>query len=76
VVVIILYKCCGWIDQSYALAWAGQTEIAETLSKVIAAEIVAVVVVALLKSLTENLSKNNQWPDKKPKENIETGRDI
>ena len=38
--------------------------IAEQLSQVAITEIIGVVLVYALKSLVENLSKNNQWPDK------------
>lgn len=49
---------------SYILAYIGRTEIAETLSKTVVTEIVAVTTVYALKALFENLSKNNTWPDK------------
>jgi hypothetical protein len=49
---------------SYALALIGRVQIAETLSKTVAVEIVAVVLGYYLKAGAENLSKNNQWPDK------------
>ncbi|WP_027399234.1 hypothetical protein [Anaerovorax odorimutans] len=64
IVVGLLYKSTGWIDQSYALAWAGKTEIAESLSKIVVTDIIAVFIVAGTKALFENLSKNNNWPDK------------
>lgn len=53
-----------WIYLSYALAYLGRAEIAETLSKTIVVEILGVVLVYSLKALLENLSKNNAWPDK------------
>lgn len=43
---------------TYVLAWYGKTEIAETLSKTIAASIIAVVVGYLTKSVIENISKH------------------
>lgn len=43
---------------TYVLAWYGKTEIAETLSKTIAASIIAVVVGYLAKSVIENISKH------------------
>lgn len=43
---------------SYVLAWFGKVDIAETLSKTIAASIIAVVVGYLAKSVIENISKN------------------
>ncbi len=78
VVLWILYKSIGWIDQSYALAWAGKEEIAETLSNTVVVELLGVTLLYCLKSVFENLSKNNQWPDKGTKsiaenENSEKG---
>ena len=49
---------------SYALALFNRVQIAETLSKTVAVEIVAVVLGYYLKAGAENMSKNNQWPDK------------
>lgn len=43
---------------TYILAWFGKTDIAETLSKTIAASIIAVVVGYLAKSVIENISKH------------------
>ena len=60
----ILYKSIGWIDQSYALAWAGKEDIAETLSKTVVTEVVGVFLLYCVKAIFEQLSKNNQWPDK------------
>lgn len=55
-----------WIWCSYALAAAGRDQIAETLSSHAVVEIVGVVLAYAGKSLVENLSKNNSWPDRKP----------
>ncbi len=54
---------CGWVWCSYFLAYLGRAEIAQSLSQVALTEIVAVVLAYALKSLTENLSKHNNWPD-------------
>lgn len=43
---------------SYALAWFGKFEIAETLSKTIASSIIAVAIGYFAKSTLENISKN------------------
>lgn len=43
---------------TYVLAWYGKTDVAETLSKTIAASIIAVVVGYLAKSVIENISKH------------------
>lgn len=64
----ILWFCvvngCGWVWCSYLLAYLGRIEIAQDLSKVALTEIVAVVAAYTGKSLMENLSKHNNWPDK------------
>ena len=74
----VVWFCLGngvaWVWCSYILAYLGRAEIAESLSKVALTEIVAVVLTYALKSLFENLSKNNSWPDKqKP---VNTDRDA
>lgn len=65
---LVVWFCLGngvaWVWCSYILAYLGRGEIAESLSKVAITEIVGVVLVYCLKSLAENLSRNNQWPDK------------
>lgn len=64
----VVWLCLGngvaWVWCSYLLAWCGRAEIAESLSKVAITEIIGVVLIYCLKSLFENLSKNNAWPDK------------
>lgn len=60
---LLLNGTC-WIYLSYYLAYIGSEEIAETLSKTVVIEILGVMLVYALKSLFENLSKNNDWPDK------------
>lgn len=55
---------CAWVWCSYLLAYLGRAEIAQGLSQVALTEIVAVVLSYALKSLAENLSKHNNWPDK------------
>jgi hypothetical protein len=68
VVWVCLFNGIAWVWCSYILAWFGRAEIAETLSQVALAEIIGVVLVYALKSGVENLSKNNNWPDKGQKE--------
>ena len=53
-----------WVWCSYLLAYLGREQIAESLSQVAITEIIGVVLVYGLKSLFENISKNNNWPDK------------
>ena len=64
VVWFCLCNGCAWEWCSYLLANLGRTEIAESLSQVALTEIVAVVLAYAIKSVVENLSKNNNWPDK------------
>lgn len=54
----------AWVWSSYLLAYLGRVEIAQDLSRVALVEIIGVVLIYNLKSLFENLSKNNVWPDK------------
>ncbi len=54
----------AWVWCSYILAALDKPQIAESLSQVALAEIIAPVVVYAFKSVVENLSKNNHWPDK------------
>ena len=64
-----------WVWCSYILAYLGRTDIAESLSKVALTDIVAVVLIYCLKSLFENMSKWNSWPDK-TQNKINHDRDI
>lgn len=54
----------AWVWCSYILAALDKPQIAEELSKVALVEIIAPVIVYALKSVVENLSKNNRWPDR------------
>lgn len=65
VVWACLFNGFAWVWCSYLLAYLGRAEIAESLSKVAITEIIGVVLVYSVKSLAENISKNNDWPDKK-----------
>ena len=64
----LLLNGTAWIWCSYFLAYTGREEIAETLSKTVVVEIIGVIAVYSLKALFENISKNNNWPDKTKKE--------
>lgn len=64
IVAWLLFNGTVWIYLSYALAYLGRGQIAETLSKTVVAEVLGVTLVYAVKALVENLSKNNQWPDK------------
>ena len=54
----------AWVWCSYILAFLDKVQIAESLSQVAVTEIIGVVLVYCAKSAIENLSKNNNWPDK------------
>jgi len=73
-VIFLMIQSTIWIYLSYYLAFLGMKEIAETLSKTIVIEIIGVIAVYSCKSLFENLSKNNNWPDKKVS-NIEINKE-
>lgn len=64
IVWICLINGFAWVWCSYLLAYLGREQIAENLSQVAVTEIVGVVLAYAIKSLLENLSKNNSWPDK------------
>lgn len=64
VVWISLVNGFAWVWCSYILAALDKTQIAESLSQVAVTEIIGVVLAYALKSVLENLSKNNTWPDK------------
>lgn len=63
-IFILVYIGAIMSGFSYYLAYVEKEQIAESLSKAALVELVAPAVVMLLKSLIENLSKNNVWPDK------------
>lgn len=64
VVVFCLLNGVAWVWCSYILAFMGMPAIAESLSKVAITEIVGVTLVYAVKSLIENISRHNNWPDK------------
>ena len=64
IVWLCLCNGCAWVWCSYLLAYLGRTEIAQDLSKVALTEIIAVILAYAIKSILENLSKHNNWPDK------------
>ena len=63
-VTICLINGILWVWCSYILAFLGKTQIAEELSKIAITEIIGVMFVYCVKSLFENLAKNNDWLDK------------
>lgn len=64
IVLWLLSNGTGWVWCSYYLAYIGATEIAETLSRYVAVEILGTLATYSIKAGVENLSKNNTWPDK------------
>ena len=64
---VCLLNGVAWVWCSYLLAYLGRNEIAESLSKVAITEIIGVVLVYSVKSLAENLSRHNNWPDRSEK---------
>lgn len=64
----VLWVCVlngfAWVWCSYILAALDKPQIAEELSKVALVEIIVPVSVYAFKSVVENLSKNNHWPDR------------
>jgi hypothetical protein len=62
-VTIITANAVIWIWCSYILAAFDKTQIAEDLSKTALITIIGTVVPYLCKSVFENLSKYNNWPD-------------
>lgn len=64
VIWVCLANGIAWVWFSYYLAFKEKTQIAESLSQVAVTEIIGVVLAYCIKSVVENLSKNNHWPDK------------
>lgn len=64
IVWVCLLNGIAWVWCSYILACLDKVQIAESLSQVAVTEIIGVVLAYCIKSLVENLSKNNNWPDK------------
>ena len=67
IVTLLLINGIIWTYLSYYLAYLGRDQIAETLSTTVLVQVLGVVIVYSAKALFENLSKNNNWPDKKAK---------
>lgn len=73
VIWVCLVNGIAWVWTSYYLAFQEKTQIAEGLSQVAVTEIIGVVLAYCIKSAVENLSKNNNWPDKGPVQDDEGG---
>ena len=57
---LCLCNGCAWV-------WCSCEQIAEQLSGKAVTEIIAVILAYAIKSLVENLSKHNNWPDRSGK---------
>lgn len=64
VIWVCLLNGIAWVWCSYLLAYLDKPQIAEALSQVAVTEIIGVVLAYAIKSMVENLSKNNSWPDR------------
>lgn len=64
IVWVCLVNGFVWVWCSYILAYLDKPQIAESLSQVAVTEIIGVTLAYAIKSVVENLSKNNHWPDK------------
>lgn len=73
VIWVCLVNGIAWVWMSYYLAFQEKTQIAEGLSQVAVTEIIGVVLAYCIKSAVENLSKNNNWPDKGPTQDSDEG---
>ena len=56
-----------WVYLTYILACLGGLEIAESLSKIIVTEIIAVLLLYIVSKTVENVFKYNDFGKKKPK---------
>ena len=65
---LCLFNAGAGVWCSYLLPYLGREQIAEQLSGKAVTEIIAVILAYAIKSLVENLSKNNNWPDKARKD--------
>lgn len=72
VIWVCLIMGFAWVWSSYILAYLDRVQIAESLSQVAVTEIIGVVLAYCIKSAVENLSKNNNWPDKAAKPSQQT----
>lgn len=58
-----------WIYATYILAFLGREDIAESLSKVIATEIIGTMMLYIVSKTVENVFKHNEFQGVKKKEN-------
>ena len=72
IVLLCILNGVAWVWCSYILAYLGRADIAEALSKTAITEIIGVVLIYCIKSLFENISKHNSWPDKPKNDSQDT----
>lgn len=65
-----------WVYLTYILAWSGGEQIAESLSRVIVTEIIAVLLLYIVSKTVENVFKYNDFSAVKKKKQNENKRDI
>ena len=58
-----------WIYATYILAFLGREDIAESLSKIIATEIIGTMMLYIVSKTVENVFKHNEFVGVKKKEN-------
>ena len=65
-----------WVYMSYILAFRGAEDIAESLSRVIVSEIIAVLLGYMIKAVVENVFKHNEFVSVKKKGSDKDKRDY
>ena len=65
-----------WVYLSYILACLGGVEIAESLSKVVVTEVIAVLLLYIVSKTVENVFKYNDFSGVKKKKTDEKKKDI
>jgi hypothetical protein len=76
IVWFIVINSVAWVWCSYILAWFEKINVVGEISKLVVTEIIAVIFLYAVKSLFENLSKNNAWPDKPCCDKKEQSADV
>lgn len=66
----------AWVYLTYILAWSGGEQIAESLSRVIVTEIIAVLLLYIVSKTVENVYKYNDFSAVKKKKSDENKRDL
>lgn len=64
IIKFILINSTIWVYLSYVLAFLGREEIAQDLAVAVVTQLICTIALNHGKATIENLSKNNNWPDK------------